>query len=302
VAALGDSITAGFGALSNYLITVFTEYRGVSWSIGGDSDVSKIITLPNILKKYNPNLIGYSTGTGSNTCKNSNLNRAITGARVEALVGEAQDLVNMMKENSKINMENDWKVATIWIGGNDLCDYCEDPEKHSPDTYISLVRQSLRILRDGIPKLFVNLVLGIDVTQLYELDDCLCGILHYFECSCATSSDSSVRETIVKILHQYNEKLISLRDEEEFNKKEDFTIVIQPFLENTKIPKIHGKPDITYFAPDCFHFSYLSHEAASVALWNNMVEPVGKKLKEWTIGEPIECPKLGEYLYTNKNS
>jgi len=57
-----------------------------------------------------------------------------------------------------------------------------------------------------------------------------------------------------------------------------------------------------YFAPDCFHFSYLSHEAAAVALWNNMIEPVPSKLTRWTIGEPIECPKENEYLYTNKNS
>jgi len=230
VAALGDSITAGFGALSWTLLTVFTEYRGVSWSVGGDDDVSQFITMPNILKKYNPNLIGYSVGTGGESSKNSQLNAAISGSRVEALPGQAQTLVAKMKSDTRINIQEDWKIVTIWIGGNDLCDYCDDTQKHSPENYQALVRQSIRTLRDGLPKLFINLVLGIDITKLYELDDCLCGILHYFECKCATSSDESVRQQVSQALFQYNQKLVSLRDEDEFNNREDFTIVLQPFL------------------------------------------------------------------------
>jgi len=231
------------------------------------------------------------------------LNRAIVGARFEALVGEAQDLVSKMKTDSRVDMQNDWKVVTIWIGGNDLCDYCEDTQKHSPENFQESVRQALKILRDGIPKLFVNLVLGIDATKLYELDGYLCSILHYFECSCATSSDESVRKQVSQALTQYNLKLVSLRDEEEFNNRDDFTIVIQPFLQNTEVPRTDdGTPDMKYFAPDCFHFSYLSHEAAAVALWNNMVEPIPSKLTSWTIGEGIDCPLSGQYFYTNKNS
>ena len=35
VAALGDSITAGVGARANSVLDIFTEYRGVSFSSGG---------------------------------------------------------------------------------------------------------------------------------------------------------------------------------------------------------------------------------------------------------------------------
>lgn len=28
-----------------------------------------------------------------------------------------------------IDIENDWKVITLWIGGNDLCDFCNDEVK-----------------------------------------------------------------------------------------------------------------------------------------------------------------------------
>lgn len=58
VMALGDSLTAAFGAGAGSIFSVFTEYRGMSWSIGGDNSVAKTFTLPNILKNYNPNVKG----------------------------------------------------------------------------------------------------------------------------------------------------------------------------------------------------------------------------------------------------
>ena len=49
---------------------MLTEYRGVSWSIGGDSSLSgSVLTLPNLIRMYNSNLFGYSTGTGGVTSK-----------------------------------------------------------------------------------------------------------------------------------------------------------------------------------------------------------------------------------------
>jgi phospholipase B1 len=303
VAALGDSLTAGFGAKSTSIFNIYTEYRGIAWSIGGDSTVSSVISVPNVLKKYNPSLTGFSLLTGTQTSANSNLNRAITGARTEALPDQANDLVAKIKANSKINLQEDWKVISILIGSNDLCDLCTDPNKYSPQNYQTLVRQSLRIIRDNIPRVFVNLMLGIDTTKLYEVTGGLCSLLHSFECSCATSDDAAVRAQVSQALIQYNELLIALRDEEEFNNREDFTIVIQPFLKNTEVPRgSNNKPDLDYFAPDCFHFSELSHEAAGVALWNNMIEPVQSKSDKWTLGEAIDCPAQGQYFYTNKNS
>jgi hypothetical protein len=57
VLALGDSITAGFGMEGK--IGGLHEYRGKSWSIGGDANAT---TLPNFVKQYNPNVTGYSIG------------------------------------------------------------------------------------------------------------------------------------------------------------------------------------------------------------------------------------------------
>ena len=42
------------------------------------------------------------------------------------MYGQAEMLVKRMKGESNIDYENDWKVITIFIGGNDLCAFCKD--------------------------------------------------------------------------------------------------------------------------------------------------------------------------------
>ena len=81
VAAMGDSLTAAFGALSFTLIDLFVEYRGISFSIGGDKTIKSYLTLPNILKEYNPDLTGYSLGIDPPLIAlgNENLNVAVSG-------------------------------------------------------------------------------------------------------------------------------------------------------------------------------------------------------------------------------
>lgn len=63
VAAMGDSITAAFGAKSRSLLDIFVEFRGVSWSIGGDDSLDNVVTLPNILREYYQNVKGFSIKT-----------------------------------------------------------------------------------------------------------------------------------------------------------------------------------------------------------------------------------------------
>ena len=40
---------------------------------------------------------------------------------------QAQLLVERMKSEPGVDFENDWKLITLFIGGNDLCDYCDEP-------------------------------------------------------------------------------------------------------------------------------------------------------------------------------
>jgi hypothetical protein len=60
VGALGDSLTAALGAHAITPAGLIVENRGSSWSIGGDYQFTRMISLPNILREYNPQLKGYS--------------------------------------------------------------------------------------------------------------------------------------------------------------------------------------------------------------------------------------------------
>lgn len=86
-----------------------------------------------------------------------------------------------------------------------------------------------------------------------------------------------------------------------YDGKEDFAVVLQPFLHNYFVPRVGvsgredfkntfftnikensiyqhlflppqmGESDISFFSVDCFHISDRAHSEMAVALWNNMV-------------------------------
>ena len=35
-------------------------------------------------------------------------------------------LVDAIKADKHVDFENDWKLVTFFIGGNDICDICDD--------------------------------------------------------------------------------------------------------------------------------------------------------------------------------
>jgi phospholipase B1 len=47
------------------------------------------------------------------------------------MAGQARLLVARMKADPHITIAEDWKVVTIFIGANDLCDYCQNPVWHT---------------------------------------------------------------------------------------------------------------------------------------------------------------------------
>ncbi|CAB1330403.1 unnamed protein product [Coregonus sp. 'balchen'] len=58
IAALGDSLTTAIAANGSTILSVPVEYRHVSWSIGGYGTYQDVITLANIFKLFNPELLG----------------------------------------------------------------------------------------------------------------------------------------------------------------------------------------------------------------------------------------------------
>ena len=285
VAAMGDSITAGFAAEARSLTEIFIESRGVSWSIGGRDGFD---TFPNIMKRYNPNLKGMSINSTNARYPGEvqGNNVAVTGSIARDMPGQAQQLLDTLGSDDK-----HWKHITMFIGANDLCRVCKNMKLHSPTAYINYIEEALMILSE-IPRTFVSVVNVIDMSLLERFTEGLCPYLHLIECSCVTVIDEV--KYIMTLYHSLVHELVN-----SFHDRGDFTVVVQPFLENInfKMP-----PQRELLSADCFHFTLLTHASAGINLWNNIIQPIGGKDNVWNVSNHITCPTEHTLLKTRNNS
>ena len=98
------------------------------------------------------------------------MNAAVSGDESNDMPTQAARLVQRLKESKDIDFQNDWKLVTIFIGGNDLCRYGTNKDLHSPQRYIDEIKQGIDILYKELPRTFVNLVSSIDSTQVKDLN------------------------------------------------------------------------------------------------------------------------------------
>ncbi|XP_028927469.2 phospholipase B1, membrane-associated [Ornithorhynchus anatinus] len=314
IAALGDSLTAanGAGSRASDILDVLTQYRGLSWSVGGNENISTVTTLANILREFNPSLQGFSIGTGKQTSPGAFLNQAVAGDLAEDLPAQARRLVDLMKNSFKFNFQEDWKIITIFIGGNDLCDFCSDPVHYSPGNFTRNIEKALDILHAEVPRAFVNLVPVLEIVslrKLYQEKKVFCPrLLLRSLCPCVVkfADNSTEIASLILLNKRYQEGTHQLIDSGKYDTREDFTVVIQPFLEKVSMPMTpEGLPDSSFFAPDCFHFHKKAHGRAASGLWNNMLEPLGKKKTEQNFEKLINitCPTQARpFLSTYRNS
>ncbi|RNA35913.1 phospholipase membrane-associated-like [Brachionus plicatilis] len=308
VAALGDSLTASLGSNARTILGLLIEYRGRSWSIGGNQELEKLLTLPNLLKKFNPNLKGFSVGKNimfsGKTGKG--LNVAVSGQEANHVPEQASILIDRLRSDPEIDFQNDWKLVTIFVGGNDLCDYCNDRDLHNPLAYATYLQHALDLLYKEVPRVFVNLVSVLNVNDVKLLNKGLiCSLLHKRVCPCAAYPESAEAEKeLSEYIDGYHNFTEAVVNSGRFDGRDDFAVVVQPFFKEFRVPRLpNGKVDFSYFAPDCFHFSTKGQTSAAIGLWNNMLQPVGKKSTIWRPQDQILCPtKQHPYLFTRLNS
>ena len=264
VAALGDSLTAALGANAKTVLGLLFEYRGRSWSMGGDDKLEDLVTLPNVLKKFNANLKGFSTGKDFALLNKEGVafNAAVSGEEANHIPAQVRRLIQRLKESKDVDFENDWKLVTLFIGGNDICSYCKDKNLHSAQQYINDIQAGLDILYNELPRTFVNLVSVLDAGQVKNLNQGLvCSLLHKFVCKCAAYPESPAYEQeLEELFVQYTNFTDSLGASGRYDGREDFTVVVQPFFQNFTLQYLpSGEIDLSYFAPDCFHLSTKGH-------------------------------------------
>ncbi|XP_067649229.1 phospholipase B1, membrane-associated-like isoform X2 [Haliotis asinina] len=293
VGAIGDSLTAGNGIDASNILGDLVEYRGLSWSIGGDGSLETgELTLPNILKKFDRNLYGYSLKTGGQSSANAMFNLADPGDTSYDMPGQARMLIDKMKADKNVDFLNDWKVITVFVGGNDLCDSCHDTAKYAASNYGANIRQALDLFHKELPRTFVNLATIFDIAPVAALSTgFFCSFVHALVCDCGDNRNNA--GYLRDLAHAYQNELSTLVASGRYDTRDDFTVVLQPFFTNTEPPPKPGQPgdiDMTFFSPDCFHFSGKGHGAAALSLWNNMIEAVGHKQLEWHLDQPFLCP------------
>ncbi|XP_038123562.1 phospholipase B1, membrane-associated-like [Cyprinodon tularosa] len=314
VAAVGDSLTAGNGIASspNNVLDVIRQYRGLSWSIGGDENLTTVTTLPNILRHFNHNVTGYSLGIGDQNNPKAFLNQAVPGGKSRDIPSQVRTLVSKMKSDPNVNFENDWKVITIFIGGNDVCAYCENSLLYSVENYVGFLQESLDYLFKEVPRAFVNLVEPLYITPLREMytDTSLkCPTwLMSMLCPCVVlpEADSVALKELETINRGYQQSLHGLIESGRYDTRTDFTVVIQPFLRDITLPRLEdGRADRSFFSADCFHLSRKAHTVMARSLWNNMLEPLGSKTssQDFSSNFDLKCPaNASPFIRTYKNS
>lgn len=302
IAAVGDSLTAANGAKASTILGLITEYRGVCWSMGGEnSDVLKSITLPNILRKYNPSLKGFSTGSGGQNSTAAGLNVAAPGHTSYNMLDQAGILIARMKTFPGVNFNNDWKLITFFIGGNDLCDTCTNPDKFSTANYIKNIQNTLDYFMANFPRTVVNLVMTLDVSGIVQLNGLTCRVMQNMFCDCGLNYINGTKQ----LAREYQAATEQLIASGRYDTKSDFTVILHKFMKDMDPPlKPDGTGDLSYFAPDCFHFSEKGHQTSAIELWNSMITRNQDKPTTWNIGVGIKCPdpNTSPYIFTNVNS
>jgi len=290
VMSMGDSITAAMSAKDTNVLNL-REYRGISFGIGADAGVN---TVPNILAQYTSTGIapvGVSTGIGKREIATNGLNAAVSGAINVDMLYQAQWLVDHIKSNSKINLAQDWKVLTVWIGSNNLCKVCNDERANNAADYKTNIYQALDIIHKNIPRVFVNLLSVLDITKLYDFGTGLCSVLHQYECACPQNKNT--RELVKGYVRQYQDAAYEIAKNYSSRNYNDFAVVVQPFLIDSPI---FNRTFLS--AADCFHPSGIAHGVISTALWNSMVTPVAQKKTAWDPSQTPFCATENTLLYT----
>lgn len=308
VATFGDSTNAGTGMLSVGPLDAIVEYRGYSYTGGGFENWRTALTLPNILKEYNPQLYGYAV---ANTLvvdeAGSRFNVAEPMLHIQDLPFQAHVLIERMRRDPRVDMKEHWKLLSIHVGPNDMCnDMCSWTDV---DAFLRREEQqlyaTLRLLRDQVPRLLINFILMPDVDNVLQIlatspPECIPRIPFY--CNCYKKLKEQIYYNTAKRLIDLQLAIVSMP---EF-RSDSFAIVSHGILRHlSQLWSKQGKIDRSYVSSDCIHYSQFGHAVLAKTLWNNMFDKTDFNLTTaWQ--NPFEhflCPRVEtQFIRTNSDS
>lgn len=345
VMAMGDSMTAGFaargffgaeegvdadegvgadkrvgddegvGAARGAALDAPLEFRALSFSGGAGSD--GYWTMPYFLGQYNSSLTGFSTkrtvpqtpGTGYLAEGANHLNAALSNAHAHQLEMQVDELKSQSSSIPDFNAR--WKVLTVFIGANDICDgfhgfeACDGSTRNRTllvNRYETNLRKTLESIRDSFGRVIVQVVSLFRFGSLKQAraGHSWCGIRRNLlvECNCLDTSlsggsgpvDDAQLDELDTTVSAFNDRIETLAAE--FNlQRPDFAVVAVTTGKNQDIP------DITYVSElDCFHPSALAHATLARSLWNSMFD-LSRAPKPINASVPLFCPTASSTIY-----
>jgi len=319
VAAIGDSVTAGTGVLSQNVEEVAKAFPQATFNLGGLGTWREYLTIPNILKEFNPRLKGFSTGTFTE----KGFNFAVPGSSAPHMSIQAVSLVKAMMKDREINFAQDWKMVWVMVGGNDMCQKsCVDADG-GVERYMAGLTEALEILY-SMPRVIIVLVSVPDPSKLTSAlqRPLFCQKLAVALCPCTTSASNLNRNEFLQILDTYRSRVQQLVNSGRYSGRSDRGLIYLKSIENINIPQdkslriklpldnaITPFPDLSYLAPDCFHLSQKMHAMVAEVMWREMFlgqeEQQGSSL--WDLFLPSHKrhdeppPGLNLYCPTNEN-
>ena len=293
--AIGDSFTVASNALSTTWLNM-NWFPGLSWSMGADEGTMSAYNMMRATGR--PDVVGGSVGVGD-VGANMHCNQAIAGSTVQDMPNQTYALIEAFKTQlNETGYATEWKTVTVFIGGNNLCQYCKKPGPNSPQVYEAGLRAAFDVLAT-IPRVIVSIVPIFDGTQLREFMGPFCHLVLDKLCPCFISSNATERAITLQGVAAYNSAMQVVVNDYNAKTGSDWAAVFQPFFAGLRVPE--GKAGKAWFdRADCFHPSAVpGHKMIGIGMWNNMISPLGAK-ETLTPETTLKCPTDADYIYTAK--
>jgi len=273
-------------------------------------------TVPNFLMNYGPDgknvqggAVGNSAPLDAIKWKNgvvqpfdphvTHLLGAQSQARIEDAVNQTLYIVNELKTTyaKTVNLQNDWKLFTFFIGANNVGGACHQRDYSKPEWYEKYMNEILTIVSTQIPRVRVNVVKLFNISQVWDIHETssYCKFawsdIVKTEMGCLMDGNLADRKAIDGAVMKNNEVIDRVVAQWQAKNIKDFAITVQPFLENLKVL---GLEYLSEF--DCFHPSYITDAAFAIQYWNSMMLPPGQKPTTITANVQVICPTANTFL------
>eukprot|EP01083_Nonionella_stella_P277779 944514_1 len=279
IGALGDSFTRG-----TTLGGLFAASPERVFSIGGQSGIP---SMANLLRQQNPRLVGWASE------HDDALNVGKLGDKVEDLKDQADELIQRMKAIPEVNMQTDWKLITIFIGANNLCDYCNRYSGGDPLTEFEQGYEAALKVLETMPRTVVNILTMFNLSRFHDINMMHFCPVPFFTCRCVMG-DKDNRQRSDILAQNFNKVLSKLRHKYHPSNtgRTDFAILLQTIGTNFVIP------DRSFVGPDCFHPSQKAHNAIAINMFNQlMVKPETRNSDMDMDAEPICATESNQRIY-----